>query len=222
MLDHPPDMPIDYPDSDGRPMGETDLHVLQIEDLHRALRSHFARRDDVAVHGDMLMFYEEGNRRKHLSPDVMVTFGIPPKPRKKYLIWEEGRAPHVIFEITSQSTSDEDLGVKRGLYEFLGVEEYYMFDPYAEYLVPPFRAWHLRNANFVPVVGIPLWSPRLQLELRMVDNALRLFDRTSNRLLRTHDELALEVEAQASRAREAEAEVARLRLELERFKNFPQ
>ncbi len=35
----------------------------------------------VCVSGNMLMFYEEGNRRKHVSPDVFVVRGIPKKQR---------------------------------------------------------------------------------------------------------------------------------------------
>ena len=48
--------------------------------------------------------------------------------RRIYKLWEEGRAPQVIFEVTSRSTRREDLRSKHDLYERLGVSEYFLFD----------------------------------------------------------------------------------------------
>lgn len=65
---------IDYPTSDGRPLGETDLHRSVMFDTINTLIDHFAGQP-VYVTGNLLLFYEEGNRRKHVSPDCMVVRG---------------------------------------------------------------------------------------------------------------------------------------------------
>ena len=72
---------IDYPTSDGKPMAETEIHRDDMMDLIQTLQDYFAEEPMVCVAGNMLMFYEEGNRRKHIAPDVFVVRGIPKKQR---------------------------------------------------------------------------------------------------------------------------------------------
>src|SRR4051812_34348397 len=61
---------VDYPTSDGKPMGETDLHRNDMMDVIRVLEGHFAAEPNVYVTGNLLLFYERGNRRRHVSPDA--------------------------------------------------------------------------------------------------------------------------------------------------------
>jgi Uma2 family endonuclease len=69
------------------------------------------------VAGNSFLYYEEGNPRRHVSPDVFVVRGIPKRPRRRrYLVWEEEKAPDFIIELTSSSTLDEDLEQKFALY----------------------------------------------------------------------------------------------------------
>ena len=67
-----PDVDVNYPTRDGRPMGETELHRNKMQDLITTLDDYFAAKPDVYVGGDLLVFYERGDRRKHISPDVFV------------------------------------------------------------------------------------------------------------------------------------------------------
>src|SRR5947209_8945715 len=60
----------DYPTSDGRPMAETDQHRDLMVDLIQTLRAWYAGNRSVYVSGNLLMFFEQGNRRRHISPDV--------------------------------------------------------------------------------------------------------------------------------------------------------
>ncbi len=134
-----PDRPrirkIDYPTGDGKPMAETEIHRDDMMDIIRTLQDYFATEPMVCVSGNMLMFYEEGNRRKHVSPDVFVVRGIPKKERENYLIWEEGKAPDLVVELTSKSTKREDQQKPRLLYrDVLKVPEYFLFDPTEDYL----------------------------------------------------------------------------------------
>ncbi len=52
--------------------------------------------------------------------------------RDNYKIWEEGKVPGVIFEITSQATREQDMGFKKILYQQGSVLEYWLFDPKGE------------------------------------------------------------------------------------------
>src|SRR5581483_2527980 len=87
---------IEYPTSDGRPMAETDLHYKLLVDTRETLDVYYAPDDMVYVSGNLLVFYEPGNRRRHLSPDVFVVKGVPKRRRDYYLIWREGKGPDVI------------------------------------------------------------------------------------------------------------------------------
>ena len=199
-----------YPETDGKPMGETDIHIAQIIDLLFALTRYFREDPQVYVAADLLLYYVEGDPKEFVVPDVFVVRGVPKGQRRIYRLWEEGRAPDVVFEITSASTRREDLGTKRVLYADLGVKEYFVFDPTGEDLRPPLRAFRLSGSEYQPLKE-PVFSEVLGLELQIVDKHLRLFDpRTGKRLL---------TPAEADAAREAaEAEVERLRAELEKLK----
>ena len=76
---------IFYPESDGKPMAETDTHRKLMMDFILMLEDYFENNDDVYVSGNLLMYYEEGNRRKSISPDVFVVFGVEKKLRNTYL-----------------------------------------------------------------------------------------------------------------------------------------
>ncbi|MEW6281056.1 MAG: Uma2 family endonuclease [Candidatus Eremiobacterota bacterium] len=212
----PPEQEIDYPTSDGLPMAETDTHRDQMIDLIHGLRNFFAGRRDVYVSGNLLMYYVKGDKRKHRSPDVLVTLGIPGGSRDCYQVWEEGKAPDLIFEITSRSTESEDRGEKKGVYEFLGVREYVLFDPLGEYLRPNPSLFRLKKGSFVPVVGKPLQLETLGLELVVRDGRLRLRRPDTGVLLPTVEETTRLAEQEKARAERAEAELARLRAELDR------
>src|ERR1700676_31204 len=59
----------DYPTSDGKPLAETDWHRDLMVLLIEMLRA-FYQGQRVYVSGNLLVFYERGNRRRHVSPDV--------------------------------------------------------------------------------------------------------------------------------------------------------
>src|SRR5579863_5567945 len=80
-----------YPDSDGLPMGESELHFLVIQYLHGALSYWFRSREDVHVAANMLLYYEEGVPSKYRGPDLMVSKGVRGKHhRRSFRTWEEG------------------------------------------------------------------------------------------------------------------------------------
>src|SRR5438874_6635919 len=89
-----------YPESDGKPMAETDVHRDEMVYFIEALKHHF-RGEEVYVSGNLLLYYEEGNPKKSISPDGLVAFGLSPGQRRIYQTWVEGKAPDLVIELTS-------------------------------------------------------------------------------------------------------------------------
>ena len=116
--------PIVYPESDGEPLAETEVHILAIIDFIATLRFHYRSRRDIYVIGNMFLYYEEGNPRARKAPDLMVVKGVDTsQPRRIFKVWEEKAVPCVIIEFTSKSTCDEDQGDKKAVYAHLRVRE---------------------------------------------------------------------------------------------------
>jgi Uma2 family endonuclease len=184
---------VDYPTSDGKPMAETDIHRDDMIDVIEVLKDHFADRPDVYVTGNLLLFYEEGNRRKHVSPDVFVVRGIPKlPPRDYYLLWKEEKAPEVVIEITSKTTRREDQIKKLSLYrDLLKVAEYFQFDPTEDYLKPPFQGHRLVDGEYERIIPIDgrLPSEVLGLHLQREGTELRFYNPMTRRLLSTRKEV---------------------------------
>src|SRR5207244_5713511 len=61
---------VDYPESDGQPLAETDRHVDVILDLRHALQVRYQADPQVYVAANLFLYYVEGEPRKVVSPDV--------------------------------------------------------------------------------------------------------------------------------------------------------
>jgi Uma2 family endonuclease len=215
-----------YPESDGKPVAETDVHIDALIYLREALRDYFRETPEVYVAGNLLLYYEEGNPSACVSPDVFVVKGVSKYARRTYRLWEEGQAPCVVFEITSRGTRLEDLGNKRALYAMLGVQEYFLYDPLDEYLQPPLQGYRLEAGDYQRMQRAAsggLTSQALGLDVQVVSGRLRLVNPATGEHLLSPSEAqtSRRVEAAArqaaeTRATEAEAELARLRAELAR------
>jgi Uma2 family endonuclease len=190
-------------------MGETDLHRKKMQDLIDTLDDRFAENPDIYVSGNLLVFYERGNRRKHVSPDVFVVRGVPKKPmRDHYLIWRERRPPDFVIEVTSKTTRKEDQTKKPSLYrDIIKVGEYFLFDPTEDYLKPPFQGYRLVGGLYVPIEPVEgrLPSAVLGLHLERSGEDLRLFDPKTRKWLPTPRERA-EAERQRADAEHQRAE----------------
>ncbi len=223
------DRKVDYPTSDGKPMAETDIHRTLMIALIQTLQAHFAADPSAYVSGNLLLFYEEGNRRKHVSPDVFVVLGVGMRLRDHYLMWEEGKGPDLVIELTSKTTRSEDVKKKMDLYrDVLRVAEYFLFDPLQDYLRPSMQGFRLVEGRYEPIEAVDgrLPSEVLGLHLERAGSELRLLDPATGRWLLTPEERAeaertrAEAEraqalAERTRADQAEVENARLREELE-------
>jgi len=85
-----------YPDSDGEPMGETPRHVRTILDCYEILDYWFRDRADVFVAANMFVYYVQGDRHKHVSPDVFVVRGIPKSRSRSGAAIGSGRKEKVL------------------------------------------------------------------------------------------------------------------------------
>ena len=198
-------------------MGETDFHRDLMIDLIKALEIHFQPRTDVYVSGNILMLYEEDEPNSHVSPDVLIALDIPRHPRENYKVWEEGKAPDLVIEVTSKTTRLRDTGVKKGLYEALGVNEYILFDPRNEYLKPRFQVYRLDGELYVRALVSESTGYRSEatgLEFRVVEGQLRVLDLATGRLLLSPSEQAARAEQEAARAQLLEQELAALKKRL--------
>lgn len=207
MPPRPLPKPNTYPTSDGRPVAETDRHRQLMVETIAGLQHWYAPDPNVYVSGNLLLFYQRGNKRRHLSPDVFVVLGVPKHERLNYLVWEEGKGPDFIVELTSSSTRHADTTRKMALYrDRLRVREYFLFDPFADYLDPPFQGYRLQRGVYVPIPPVQgrLPSKVTGLHLERAGSSLRLYDPVAAKWLPTPEE----------RANHAEAEVERLRQEL--------
>lgn len=207
-----------YPTSDGRPMAETDWHRILMSALIQTLEAWYAADPQVYVSGNLLLFYEPGNRRRHVSPDVFVVKGVAKHPRPNYLVWEESKGPDMVIELTSSSTRAEDVKKKFRLYQdVLRVREYFLFDPLGDYLDPPLQGYRLSRGKYGPIRAVKgrLPSKVLGLHLERSGDELRLYDPTAKAWVPTTLERAARAETEAARA---EAENERLRREVEELR----
>ncbi len=212
---------IDYPSSDGKPVAESDFQFTPLAYARDSLRLHFRDRSDVYVAGNLLIYYEEGNPKARVAPDVFVVLGVPNRDRSSYFLWEERKAPDFVLEVTSRSTRREDQGRKRELYRRLGITEYWQYDPTGDYLDPPLQGLRLTGGAYRPMRlaesadgSTAMASRVLELELRLVGGELRFHDPVTNWNLLTLEE-ADDARRQAEEARRAaEARVAELEARL--------
>jgi len=205
---------IEYPESDGQPIGETDFHITATLLLLQMLRDHFENEPQIYVASDMMFYYEPGNPRAVKAPDVFVVKGVGKHKRRVYNLWEEQAVPCTIFEITSKQTAQADLTTKYELYERLDVKEYFLFDPLDEYLKPRLQGFTLVQGRYqaLPLsVEGELMSRELGLSLRPQGDLLRLVDFYTGQMLATSRE-------ETKRANLAEAKIIELQQELDKLR----
>src|SRR3989304_3509347 len=119
---------VNYPESDGKPMGESDVHIKEMVRLRQTLERFYAGQT-VYVSAKLLVFYEQGKPKKFVVPDVFVVKGVQPGDRKSYKIWIERKPPDTIIEVTSRKTKKKDMVDKPALYNRLRVPEHFLFNP---------------------------------------------------------------------------------------------
>jgi Uma2 family endonuclease len=204
---------IDYPDSDGLPMAESEFQLIPLLYAVAALRTHFQEQANVYVGGNMFIYYEEGNRAAVVAPDVFVVIGTPKYVRSSYLLWQEPKGPDFVLEITSDSTRRKDQDEKPKTYAALGVREYFQYDPTGDYLVPRLQGARLVEGTYqplsttvLPTGALTLHSDVLGLDLCFEGDSFHFYNPATSQKLLTYEE-AEQARQQAEQARQqAEAQ----------------
>jgi Uma2 family endonuclease len=208
---------VEYPSSDGLPMAESDFQRKPLIYAVEALDIYFQHRAEVYVSGNMFIYYEEGNLEAVVAPDVFVVFGTAKRERSSYFLWQEPKGPDFVLEITSRRTRSQDQGPKRGTYAFLGIPEYFQYDPTGDYLRPPIQGLRLVGDHYEalpirqsPDGAVSVSSAVLGLELRLEGGVLHFYDPTTGQKLLSHREAEQERQAVLAALRAAEARIAEL------------
>jgi len=215
-----------YPESDGQPMAETSFHWRVMVDTAEALERRYEAMPDVWVGSNLFFYFKE--RTPGIAPDVLVVRGVAKHERRTFKLWEEGdHAPFFVLEATSESTKSKDQGKNKAIYEAVGVEEYFLYDPLGEYLKPRLQGYRLTKSGYQPIpraLDGSLSSTTTGLLLRPEGARLRLVDAATSTPLLWSDELEAarkaaekraELEAAARQAAEERAKAAEEKAEQE-------
>lgn len=177
--------------SDEPPM-ETELHLRQLMLLIQSLELLWKDRQDFYAFGNLTIYYSPNQRKSEYfrGPDFFVVLGVARKPRKSWVVWEEeGKYPHVIIEILSDSTAETDRGLKKEIYqETFRTPNYFWFDPNSL----EFKGFQLMVGKYEEIAANEqgwLWSQQLELFLGVHDSQLRFFT-PEGKLVPTPEEVA--------------------------------
>ena len=210
---------IFYPSSDGEPLAESYVHLYAILVTLEVLKQ-YLQGIQATVLADQFLYYAQGFPRLRVAPDVMVIFNVAPGGRDNYKIWEEGEVPSVIFEMTSPGTKNQDTEHKKTLYEQLGVQEYWLFDPKGEWIEEKLRGYRLRGEEYESITDGH--SEPLQLRLQVEGQLISFYSLDTGEKLLIPQELkealqqereALQQERTARQQAEEEARIARVQIE---------
>lgn len=243
MAARQPGAEVYYPEGPRVPEG--DMQTRRRMELVVALRGWLAEHHpDAWVCSDINIYYQQGDPRVVVAPDVAVAFGVytaAVENKGTYKVWEAGAVPAFALEIASPTTHKRDLHEKPATFAALGVTEYWRLDPTGgELLGTPLAGERWRMGRWEPIAvtaespssnGVQLrgHSDALGLDLCWAPPKLRLYHPATGMWLRDHEDeaaransaearaKAAEVRAKAAevRANAAEAELASLRARFE-------
>jgi len=186
--------------SDEPPL-ETELHLRQIILLFKCLEWLWRDRNDFYAAGNLTIYYSPHQRKSQdfRGPDFFVVLGTERKTRKSWVVWEEdGKYPHVIVEILSESTANTDKELKKQIYQdTFRTHDYFWFDPYTL----EFAGFHLVDGEYQPLKANEqghLWSHQLGLYLGVYQGLVRFFTEVGQ-LVPTPEETAIQAEQKAER-----------------------
>jgi Uma2 family endonuclease len=209
---------IELPDEDFEPMPEGDIQRRNLSYATEALKLWFEKQENVYVSGNLFIRYEQDLAEKRVAPDIFVVFGMSNEDRVSYTIGEDGgKAPDFVLEVISKGTRTKDRKLNPLIYKYLGVKEYFQYDPSSKFLKPSsLHGVRLENGEYIAIASsvledgtLSLHSEVLGLDLHLYPSLnFRFFDPISNQMLRSY--------AEAEHDREI-AELERSQAELEKL-----
>ncbi|MGB3187921.1 MAG: Uma2 family endonuclease [Limnoraphis sp.] len=211
---------IEYPPSDLESQElplESYLHLQQLLLLLKCLDWLWKDKEDYFAAGNLTIYYSPNQKKSEYfrGPDFFVVLNTERKPRKSWVVWEEdGKYPHVIIELLSNSTAKVDRTEKKQIYqEIFRTPDYFWFSPDTL----EFQGFHLVDGKYQDIHPNEqgwLWSQQLQLFIGIYEQKLRFFT-PEGALVPTPEEAAQTAEKRAITAEET-AKTTQQQLELER------
>ena len=120
-----------------------------------------------------------------MAPAVLVSFSAGDRRRTSYKLWREP-VPDLVLELLSPKTWRRAVEAKPGLYEDLGVREFWLFDPIGK-LPRAINGWRLgAGGAYEPVSVLPDGGGRsavLGLDLVVHGDGFRFRDPATGELL---------------------------------------
>ena len=192
---------------------ESYLHLQQLLLLMTCLDWLWKDKNDYFAAGNLTIYYspEQQKTQNFRGPDFFVVLNTERKPRKSWVVWEEGgKYPNLIIELLSPSTANVDRTTKKEIYQdIFRTPEYFWFSPNTL----EFQGFHIVDGEYEPIQLNEqgrLWSKQLQLFLGIHEHKLRFFT-PEGELVPTPEESAqtekLQRQAAEQRAIEAEESV---------------
>ncbi|HLO47993.1 MAG TPA: Uma2 family endonuclease, partial [Kamptonema sp.] len=205
---------------------ESARHRIAMNVLIRSLEHAWSDRTDFYTGGNMFIYYSkvQARNRDFKGPDFFAVLGVDGTiSRQGWVVWEEnGRYPDVIIELMSPSTANQDLGVKKDLYEqVFSTRNYFVFNPFNP---DSLQGWRLNGGAYYQelerneqgwlwceMLGFWLgtWSGTIQRETAVW---LRFYDESGNLIL-----LPEEAAQQQAELAQQQTEQERLRAEQQRL-----
>ena len=160
--------PTDLVFDDGKPL-ESNRHRIAMNVLIRSAQWGLLQRNrtDFFVGGNMFVYYSSRQVRheSYRGPDFFAALEVDgTRERQGWVLWEEeGHYPDVIIELLSATTTAEDKGPKKDIYErIFRTPDYFIFDPFDPLSL---QGWRLNpGKGYEPLVPNEqgwLWSETL-------------------------------------------------------------
>ncbi len=210
--------------SDEPPM-ETEFHLRQMILLLQCLEAWWRGRQNFYACGNMTIYYSPRQlKSEHFrGPDFFVVLGTNRKPRKSWVVWEEGgQYPNLIIEILSDSTANTDRGLKKQIYQnIFRTPEYFWFDPSTQ----EFKGFQLLAGvyqDLQPDSRGWLWSQQLELYLGVYESKLRFFTPDGELILNPEEAALQEIQRAEQEKQRAEQEKQRAEQEKQRAEQAEQ
>ena len=190
---------------DDNPQPSVD-HQRQTAHWREALELHLPA---ATVCSNLTVHYREGDRGAAIVPDLFVALRAPPlEERTSYKLWQYP-TPELVAEMLAEDTAKDDVGSKQYTYAYLGVTEYWLFDPLGLQLSTPLVGYRLDAGGRYRQIAADAagrHSRVLGLDLHVRAGKLRFRNPSAGEYLRNLDESERERAAEKHRADRAEDE----------------
>ena len=194
-----------YPHSDGKRRSENTRQADQFYYAFPALQTFVHERfPDAFVASDLLIYPWPEDLKASVAPGVFVAFGAGNHARLSYKLWEGEPVPAFVMDILAGSASDNALHEKRDKYVGMGIQEFWMFDPFGRRIREHVRGYRLQSGRYRPIPPLPkapgYASVVLGLEFRAEGGNLRIHDPVAGEDLQSHLEAHIDRLAAQRRA----------------------